>query len=137
MSRIKKIIDSKIGGGQSFKSPPLVVPSGCVVPETANQTMARLMLNSGIINQDDYNKMLGVRYDVSSDDEIVFDDDFDSDFFDYYGPDDDDFDVSDLVDSDDLEEAISADLEPEETQEQQEVQSNGEEVEPSDSQPSQ
>lgn len=131
MSRIKKIIDSKIGGGQSFKSPPLVVPSGCVVPETANQTMARLMLNSGIINQDDYNKMLGVRYDVSSDDEIVFDDDYADDY------DDEDFDVSDLVDFDDLEEAISADSEPEETQEQQEVQSNGEEVEPSDSQPSQ
>lgn len=129
MSRIKKIIDSKIGGGQSFKSPPLVVPSGCVVPETANQTMARLMLNSGLINQDDYNKMLGVRYDVSSDEEIVFDD-----YADDY--DDEDFDVSDLVDFDDLEEAI-AETEETQEQEQEEVQSNGEEVEPSDSQPSQ
>lgn len=134
MSRIKKIIDSKIGGGQSFKSPPLVVPSGCVVPETANQTMARLMLNSGLISQDDYNKMLGVRYDVSSDEEIVFDD-----YVDDY--DDEDFDVSDLVDFDDLEEAISGDglvsLEDAIDEEKQEEQSNGEEVEPSDSQPSQ
>lgn len=134
MSRIKKIIDSKIGGGQSFKSPPLVVPSGCVVPETANQTMARLMLNSGLISQDDYNKMLGVRYDVSSDEEIVFDD-----YADDY--DDEDFDVSDLVDFDDLEEAISGDglvsLEDAIDEEKQEEQSNGEEVEPSDSQPSQ
>ena len=135
MSRIKKIIDSKIGGGQSFKSPPLVVPSGCVVPETANQTMARLMLNAGLINQDDYQKMLGVRYDVSSDEEIVFDD-----YADDY--DDEDFDVSDLVDFDDLEEAIASDglvsLEDAIAEEkQEEVQSNGEEVEPSDSQTSQ
>lgn len=129
MSRIKKIIDSKIGLGQSFKSPPLVVPSGCVVPETANQTMARLMLNSGLINQDDYNKMLGVRYDVSSDEDVVFDD-YAEDY------DDEDFDVSDLVDFDDLEEAI-AETEETQEQEQEEVQSNGEEVEPSDSQPSQ
>lgn len=135
MSRIKKIIDSKIGGGQSFKSPPLVVPSGCVVPETANQTMARLMLNSGLITQDDYNKMLGVRFDVSSDEEIVFDD-----YVDDY--DDEDFDVSDLVDFDDLEEAIAGDglvsLEDAISEEkQEEVQSNGEEVEPSDSETSQ
>lgn len=135
MSRIKKIIDSKIGGGQSFKSPPLVVPSGCVVPETANQTMARLMLNSGLISQDDYNKMLGVRFDVSSDEEIVFDD-----YVDDY--DDEDFDVSDLVDFDDLEEAIAGDglvsLEDAISEEkQEEVQSNGEEVEPSDSETSQ
>lgn len=134
MSRIKKIIDSKIGGGQSFKSPPLVVPSGCVVPETANQTMARLMLNSGLINQDDYNKMLGVRYDVSSDEDVVFDD-YAEDY------DDEDFDVSDLVDFEDLEEAIAGDglvsLEDAIAEEKQEEQSNGEEVEPSDSQPSQ
>lgn len=42
---------------------PLFVPTGFQVPETSQQTMARLMLNSGVISLDDYHNMIGVRYD--------------------------------------------------------------------------
>lgn len=70
MSRMSKIIESKRKLKQEFKSPPLALPVGMDRPETANQTMARLMLNSGVISRDDYDKMLGVIYDYS-DDEIV------------------------------------------------------------------
>ena len=80
MSRISKIIKEKRNGGQHFSSPPLVVPVGAVVPETANQTMARLMLASGVISRDDYEKMLGVRYDIDNDEGVKFDDE---DYVDY------------------------------------------------------
>lgn len=73
MSRISKIIKEKRNGRQHFSSPPLVVPVGATTPETASQTMARLMLNSGVISRDDYEKMLGVRYDISRDEEVNFD----------------------------------------------------------------
>ena len=75
MSRIIKIIKEKRSGRQHFSSPPLVVPVGAVVPETASQTMARLMLNSGVISRDDYEKMLGVRYDIDNDEGVTFEDD--------------------------------------------------------------
>lgn len=42
---------------------PLFVPTGFEVPETSQQTMARLMLNSGMISLDDYHNMIGVCYD--------------------------------------------------------------------------
>lgn len=42
---------------------PLSVPTGFQVPETSQQTMARLMLNSGMISLDDYHNMIGVCYD--------------------------------------------------------------------------
>lgn len=42
---------------------PLFVPTGFQVPETSQQTMARLMLNSGMISLDDYHNMIGVCYD--------------------------------------------------------------------------
>lgn len=74
MSRILKIIKEKRNGRQHFSSPPLAVPVGSVVPETANQTMARLMLTSGVISRDDYEKMLGVRYDIDNDEGVKFDD---------------------------------------------------------------
>ena len=80
MSRILKIIKEKRNGRQHFSSPPLVVPVGAVVPETANQTMARLMLASGVISRDDYEKMLGVRYDIDNDEGVKFDDE---DYVDY------------------------------------------------------
>ena len=83
MSRISKIIKEKRNGGQHFSSSPLVVPVGAVVPETANQTMARLMLNSGVISRDDYEKMLGVRYDIDNDDGVIYEDeayDYEDDF---------------------------------------------------------
>lgn len=42
---------------------PLFVPTGFKVPETSQQTMARLMLNSGMISHDDYLNMIGVTFD--------------------------------------------------------------------------
>lgn len=75
MSRILKIIKEKRNGGQHFSSPPLVIPVGATTPETANQTMARLMLASGVISRDDYEKMLGVRYDIDNDEGVKFEDD--------------------------------------------------------------
>lgn len=100
MSRISKIIKEKRSGKQHFSSPPLVVPVGAVVPETANQTMARLMLTSGVISRDDYEKMLGVRYDIDNDEGVVYEDDA----YDY----EDDFKLSEwseyereVIDSDD------------------------------------
>lgn len=75
MSRISKIIKEKRSGRQHFSSPPLVVPAGAVAPETASQTMARLMLSSGVISRDDYEKMLGVRYDIDNDEGVKFEDD--------------------------------------------------------------
>lgn len=84
MGRITKIIKEKRGKGQEFKSPPLAVPVGAKTPETANQALARLMLNSGVISRDDYEKMLGVRYDIENDEGVIFDDedfaDFEDDF---------------------------------------------------------
>ena len=84
MSRITKIIKSKRNQGQKFVSPPLVVPVGAVTPETASQTMARLMLNSGVITRDDYEKMLGVRYDVENDEGVKFDEEDYEDYKDDY-----------------------------------------------------
>lgn len=84
MSRISKIIKEKRSGKQHFSSPPLVVPVGAVVPETANQTMARLMLTSGVISRDDYEKMLGVRYDIDNDEGVKFDDEDYGDYKDDY-----------------------------------------------------
>lgn len=42
---------------------PLFVPTDCELPETSQQAIARIMLSSGVISQDDYNKMIGVTYD--------------------------------------------------------------------------
>lgn len=42
---------------------PMFVPTGFQVPETSQQTMARLMLNSGMISLDDYHNMIGVTFD--------------------------------------------------------------------------
>ena len=75
MSRISKIIKEKRNGRQHFSSPPLVIPVGATTPETANQTMARLMLASGVISRDDYEKMLGVRYDIDNDEGVIYEDD--------------------------------------------------------------
>lgn len=83
MSRISKIIKEKRSGKQHFSSPPLVIPVGATTPETANQTMARLMLNSGVISRDDYEKMLGVRYDIDNDEGVVYEEevyDYEDDF---------------------------------------------------------
>ena len=83
MSIISKIIKEKRKGRQHFSSPPLVIPVGATTPETANQTMARLMLTSGVISRDDYEKMLGVRYDIENDEGIIYEDeayDYEDDF---------------------------------------------------------
>ena len=61
----------------------MVIPVGATTPETASQTMARLMLASGVISRDDYEKMLGVRYDIENDEGVVYEDeayDYEDDF---------------------------------------------------------
>ena len=42
---------------------PIAVPAGAALPETTQQTMARMMLSSGMISLDDYQKMIGVTFD--------------------------------------------------------------------------
>lgn len=42
---------------------PLFIPTDCELPETSHQAIAKIMLSSGVISQDDYNKMIGVTYD--------------------------------------------------------------------------
>ena len=42
---------------------PIAIPAGAVLPETTQQTMARMMLSSGMISLDDYHKMIGVIFD--------------------------------------------------------------------------
>ena len=42
---------------------PLFIPTDCELPETSHQAIARIMLSSGVISRDDYEKMIGVTYD--------------------------------------------------------------------------
>lgn len=42
---------------------PLFVPTDCELPETSHEAIARIMLSSGVISRDDYEKMIGVTYD--------------------------------------------------------------------------
>lgn len=42
---------------------PLFIPTDCELPETSHQAIARIMLSSGVISKDDYEKMIGVTYD--------------------------------------------------------------------------
>ena len=42
---------------------PMFIPTGFQVPETSQQTMARMMLASGMISHDDYLNMIGVKFD--------------------------------------------------------------------------
>lgn len=42
---------------------PIAIPTGCKVPETSKMTIARIMLQSGVISHDDFHKMIGVEYD--------------------------------------------------------------------------
>ena len=62
---------------------PMFVPTGFQVPETSQQTMARLMLNSGMISYDDFLNMIGVAFDgdYSTDSEQFTDfEDWEDDF---------------------------------------------------------
>lgn len=63
---------------------PLSIPAGAVLPETSQQTMARMMLSSGMISLDDYQKMIGVVFDGEYDNEReTFGDfgEYESDYF--------------------------------------------------------
>jgi len=65
MSRISNLIKkAQAYKGQEFKQPRMFVPSGMIVPETAKNSMARQLYQAGIITKDDYEKMLGVSYDI-------------------------------------------------------------------------
>ncbi len=65
MSRISNLIKkAQAYKGQEFKQSRMFVPSGMTVPETAKNSMARQLYQAGIITKDDYEKMLGVAYDI-------------------------------------------------------------------------
>lgn len=61
---------------------PLFVPTDCELPETSHQAIAKIMLSSGVISQDDYNKMIGVTYDgdFNAESETFDFDDWEDDF---------------------------------------------------------
>lgn len=63
---------------------PLSVPAGAVLPETSQQTMARMMLSSGMISLDDYQKMIGVVFDGDYDNERETFGDFGQDERDFF-----------------------------------------------------
>lgn len=66
MSRIANCLKkARMYAGVKFKQQRLFVPVGCELPRTAKDSMARQLLQAGIITQDDYDKMLGVTYDVN------------------------------------------------------------------------
>lgn len=66
---------------------PVFVPTGFELPETTQSAIARIMLSSGAISLDDYQKMIGVTYDGDFDGN-----EFDED--DGYYDDDDGFQLS-------------------------------------------
>lgn len=68
---------------------PVFVPTGFELPETTQSAIARIMLSSGAISLDDYQKMIGVTYDGDFDDEDEFIDG--EDYYEYF---DDRFAVS-------------------------------------------
>lgn len=75
MSRIGNLIKkAQAYKGQEFKQPRMFVPSGMIVPETAKNSMARQLYQAGIISKDDYEKMLGVVYDIDDVAQERFDD---------------------------------------------------------------
>lgn len=75
MSRIGNLIKkAQAYKGQEFKQPKMFVPSGMIVPETAKNTMARQLYQAGVITKDDYEKMLGVVYDIDDVSQEDFDD---------------------------------------------------------------
>ena len=63
---------------------PLSIPVGAVLPETSQQTMARMMLSSGMISLDDYQKMIGVVFDGEYDGERETFGDFGEDERDFF-----------------------------------------------------
>lgn len=79
MSRVSKLVSQAVSStGQTFVQPKLFIPVDCQVPETSKEIMARTMLASGLITKDEYEKMLGVAYDIDvqkDSDEDYFDDD--------------------------------------------------------------
>lgn len=102
MSRIGNLIKkAQAYKGQEFKEPRMFVPSGMIVPETAKNSMARQLYQAGIITKDDYEKMLGVVYDIDDVSQERFDDEtfsalheeFElsklSEYYDDYGDEDD------------------------------------------------
>lgn len=95
MSRISKLVSNAVTSrGQTFVQPKLFVPTDCQIPETSKEIMARTMLASGLITKDEYEKMLGVSYDIDvqkDSDEDYFDDEYQEEFFmsDFAGYEDD------------------------------------------------
>lgn len=75
MSRIGNLIKkAQAYKGQEFKQGRMFVPSGMIIPETAKNSMARQLYQAGLITKDDYEKMLGVTYDIDENSQERFDD---------------------------------------------------------------
>lgn len=77
MSRISdKIANARMYAGVKFRQSRLFVPVDCELPITAKETLGRQLLQAGIINQQDFEKMLGVVYDadIQTPEEEDFDD---------------------------------------------------------------
>lgn len=84
MSRVSKLVSNAVASrGQTFVQPKLFIPTDCQIPETSKEIMARTMLASGLITKDEYEKMLGVAYDVDvqkDSDEDYFEDETSEEF---------------------------------------------------------
>lgn len=81
MSRISKLLQ-RSNNPVKFVEPKMFVPVDCQIPETPKSIMARTMLQSGIISKDDYDKMLGVTFDITTEQDEDFDnfEDWEDDF---------------------------------------------------------
>lgn len=86
MSRISNLVEKARKSSIIFKQGKMFIPTDCITPETPKSIMARTMLQSGLITKDDYEKMLGISYDL----DVISDKDEDFNFEDY----DDDFKLS-------------------------------------------
>lgn len=70
MSRISKLVKAaQSASGVIFTQGKMFVPVDMQQPTTQKEAIARTLLQSGVINRDDYEKMLGVAFDTRDDSE--------------------------------------------------------------------
>lgn len=68
MSRISKLVkQAQLSSGVVFTQGKMFVPVDMQQPTTQKEAIARTLLQSGVINRDDYEKMLGVSFDTRDD----------------------------------------------------------------------
>lgn len=70
MSRISKLVkQAQSSSGVVFTQGKMFIPVDMQQPTTQKEAIARTLLQSGVINRDDYEKMLGVAFDTRDDKE--------------------------------------------------------------------